>query len=135
MRIRYKSATRLACFCLTIVPLIGCGSSTIDSITRKRVNLFLEVKGVLQDVTDEASARSAVDKLKSIRDKDDVLKTQLQALRPTSGDQKAIREKYEADYVELVKAIHNEELRIRRFPALKVHLDEAMKWLDQAAPF
>jgi hypothetical protein len=135
VRIEYMIRTRLACLCFTIVPLAGCGGSTIDSIARKHVNLFLEVKDVLQDVTDEASAKAAVDKLKAIRDKNDALKAQLQALNPTPGDQKAIREKYEADYVELIKAIHSEETRIRRYPVLKVHLDVALKWLDQAGPF
>jgi hypothetical protein len=89
------------------------------------------VKGTLQDVTDEASAKAAVDKLRAIRDKNDAIKAELQALnpRPTPEELQSLKNK-NADYIDLVKDIRNEETRIRRYPVLKAHLDEPLKWLD-----
>src|SRR5262249_52948895 len=106
--------TRLACLCVAMLSVTGCGGSTFVSLARKQMDLSIEVRDILQDVTDEASAKAAVDKLKTVRDKNDALKAQLKALnpKPTPGDESAIREKYNADYVELVNAIHSEETRI-----------------------
>jgi hypothetical protein len=131
-----RFTTRLAYLCLITVPLSGCGPPTYDSIFRKSLNLLREVRGVLQDVTDEPTAKAAVDKLKAIRDKNDAIKAELRALnpKPTNDEQQSVKNT-NADYIELVKDIHNEEVRIRRYAALKAHLDEPLKWLDNGGPF
>jgi hypothetical protein len=118
------------------IPLSGCGGSTYDSIFRKSLNLLREVRGVLQDVTDEASAKAAVDKLKAIRDKNNAIKAELEALnpKPTFEQQQSLKNT-NPDYIDLVKDIRNEEIRIRRYPVLKACLDESLKWLDQSGPF
>jgi hypothetical protein len=116
-----------------IALVAGCGRSTYASVFRKSLDLLREVRGTLQDVTDEASAKAAVDKLKAIRDKNDAIKAELQALnpKPTPKEQQSLKNT-NADYIELVKDIRNEEVRIRRYPVLKAQLDEPLKWLDNS---
>jgi len=130
-----RFTTRLACLCLLAAPLIGCGGPTYESIFRKSLDLLKEVRDVLQDVTDEESAKAAGDRFKAIRAKNDAIKAELQALnpKPTLLEQQAVKNT-NADYIDLVKLIHNEETRIRRYPVLKVHLDEWLKWLDKGGP-
>jgi hypothetical protein len=104
-------------------------------VFRQSLNLLVEVKDVLQDVNDEASAKAAADKFKAIRDKNDAIKAKLEALkpRPTPEEQQSVKNN-NADYIELVKAIHNEETRIRRYAVLKVPLEDWLKWLDKDGP-
>jgi hypothetical protein len=127
-----RLTTRLACICFLAVPLTGCGRPTHHSVFDKSLGLLREVRGVLQDVTDESSAKAAVEKLKAVRDKNDAINAELESLnpRPTREEQQSVKNT-NADYIDLLKDIHNEETRIRRFPALKVHLDEWLKWLDK----
>jgi hypothetical protein len=116
---------------LMIVPLTGCGGSTLDSLNRKAMKLMKELLGVLQGVTDEASARAAVEKIKVVGDKMNAQSAELRALnpKPTPKEQMAVSDRYGAEFIELDHAIANEMRRIRKNPALKVHVDEARRYL------
>ena len=130
MRIEYLSTSRVACLCFAIVPLCGCGRSTLDSIARKQVNVFVEVKDVLQDVTDEASAKAAVDKIKAIRGTIDAKMAELVAKANPQGRQE-LTNHYALEDLEIDKAITAQIARIGKNLAMKVHLDEAMKPLRE----
>jgi hypothetical protein len=113
--------------------LSGCGRSTYDAAFGKSLGLLREVRGVLQDVTDEASAKVAADKFKAIRDKNDAIKAELDGLNPKpTHEQQQSRKNASADYIDLIKDIRQEEVRIRRYSGMKAPLDESLKWLDNS---
>jgi len=87
----------------------------------------------LDGVTDEASAKAAVDKLKATRDKLDAMAADHEALnpKPTPQEQEAVQNRYRDAYIELSHEIGKETRRIRKNAAMKAHLEEQLKWLEK----
>ena len=109
---------------LTFVVCSGCGDSH-ESLTGESLSTMKELVSVLDGVKDEASAKSAKPKLKSLMEKlKDINQRQSKLPAPTDAQVKAMDAKYGKQMEEISQKLQSQMLRIAFDPKIRGQLDD-----------
>lgn len=112
----------------TLALVSGCSKPTQESLTKDEIAKMKELAAVLHGVTDESSAKSAVDKVKSISADMKKIQADMNALpKPTDAEAKKILTDNEKEMSEAFSSLTGEVMRISMNPTLSKPLDAAMK--------
>ncbi len=120
--------------CVAVVLLFGgCGKPTHESVMRQLFQRTREITGVLRDVKDEASAKAAAPKLKTLAAAMQTLKNQFKAMGPPSKESEAhLGAVLGEDSKSVMEDLTKELLRVSTDPKLQVPLKEAMADIQKA---
>jgi hypothetical protein len=118
----------LVSLAVLMLALVGCDSKpTHESLAQEAIGKMNEMAGVLEGVTDEASAKAAKPKLQAIDASMKELKAKEEKLGKLSADEeKRLKEKYEPQMEEAMKKLIAQFGRLATDPKLASVLDEAM---------
>lgn len=112
--------------CLLVVAvafatLTGCGD-TPDSLARENLTFMREAVAILKGITDDASAKAAVPKLKALNAQGKALHQRFEALKMSDAQIKAGIKPHEKEMHELVgemgKALFSKHALIKKNPEL-----------------
>jgi cytochrome c556 len=118
-------------FCaLALVFLNGCGKPSHESVMKDMISKMNELGTVLKGVTDEASAKAAGAKIKTISEDMKKIKAEADALpTPTAEEDKKLKEAHEKELTDAMGTMSTEMMRIMMDPKLSAPMTDAMKEL------
>ena len=109
-----------------MVLVSGCKRDQ-ESVVKDSISKFKEMTSVLKGVKDEASAKAASPKLKSIAEDLDKLKKEGEKMgKPSKEQEEAMKKKYEKEMEPIMKDFMTEMMRVSMDPKLAPHLKDAM---------
>jgi hypothetical protein len=112
--------------------LTGCGDSR-DSVIKDSISDMKKLVDVLKGIKDEASAKSAADRIKAITENMKAIKARADKLgKPSPEEDKALQAKYETEMKSITTDMGREMLRITMDPALREPMMQAMEQLQEA---
>jgi hypothetical protein len=111
----------------------GCGRDTHESLTTKAVGTMKEMTALLEGVKDEASAKAAKPRLKSlIAQLEDLDKREKKLPAPTADEVKAMNEKFGPEMPEVQQKFMGQILRISFDPKLHAELADVTPQMKPA---
>jgi hypothetical protein len=109
---------------MLIACLTGCGDSH-DSLMKEKLSTMKQWVATLEGITDEASAKAAKPKLKSLNEKMEKISEREGKLKPpTEAEKKAIEAKYDKEMKEVGQKLVVEGFRIMVDPKLNAELND-----------
>lgn len=125
-----RSKSLLAIACLVALSCTGCADSP-DAIAQDAVNTSKELTATLKTVTDEASAKAAAPKLKSIGAQMQKINDRMKALKP--DQQQVLAQKLAAQMGEAMAMIP-EVMRVGTLNIQDKDFQDAMKSTEMKSP-
>ena len=103
---------------VSLVLFSGCNKTTPDSIAKDMIAKFNEMTATLKGATDEASAKTASEKLKSLTADMKKLKNDGDALHVSKEEEKRVMDAYKKELETAGEALGNQASRILTDPKL-----------------
>ena len=103
--------------------LTSCGNKA-ESLMEKGVSKMEEVASILKTVTDKKSAEAAKPKLAAIAKEMESFQKEVEALKLTKEEEKALEDKYKDRMGQAMKDLMSESMRIAQNPELLPVLQE-----------
>lgn len=106
-----------------LVSLSGCGK-THESLAEDQMKVMEDVVATLKTVKDEATAKAAAEKLKTLKAKGDELEKQMKELGEPPAE---LKTKYDEKAKKVAGELVGEMIRIQGIPDAAKHLNEVFK--------
>lgn len=117
---------------LTLVAFAGCGDKH-ESALDDSIDLREELAGILEGITDEASAKAASSKIEGWVADQKKLSERMESLdEPSAEEGKAMQEKYQGRMAAASARLHKQMQRLMMNPKLAPAIGEAMGKIQAA---
>ena len=109
---------------LAVLLLAGCASDDAESMVKQTIAAMDETAQVLATVKDEASAKAAVPRLKSLAEQRRKIEEKVATVKtPPPEEQAELQKKYAARLTEVSTRLVQEAMRVSQVPGGKAALD------------